>query len=101
MNTVVKMWNGRIVKEEHLFLDEGVQFGGWNKASKWLYKNGFRTGSMDGNNPIGIMKTKYTVPWKWHNMIRVEKDKLDGVLISTDFTKEPVKVIFFDLNKIL
>lgn len=100
MNTVAKLWNGRQVKEEIIFEDEGFLFGGWNKASQWLYKNGYRTGSMDANKPIGIMKTKYTVQWKWGRMAQSDKDKLDGVIISEDFNYKPAKVILFESKNI-
>lgn len=101
MNTVAKLWNDHQVKEEMIFEDEGVLFGGWNKASQWLYKNGYRTGSLDGNKPVGFMKNKYTVQWKWGKLATFDKEKLDGVMISEDFNYKPVKVILFESKNML
>ncbi len=89
-------WSGRPVKEQKVFEGKGFQFGGWNKANRWLFENGFNAGTLEGYNPVGLVKGKYIFSFKWSKLTRTQKDQLDGVMISEDFRNFPVRVILFD-----
>lgn len=95
-----KLWNGHKVKEEKVFEPDGT-FGGFYNAEYWAKQKGLSAGSMDSPNPIGLMKGKYSLPQKWHNLTKSDKSQLDGVIISDNFRNGSVKVILFEDKKVL
>ena len=105
MNTVVKLFLGRKVKEEHLFKKEkGVTFGAYYAACAFVKEKSWFYGSMDAGgrgNPIAIIKDNYTLPEKWHNFSKSDKQRCDGVMISEDWREGDVKIIMFEDKVIL
>lgn len=94
--TVYKYFLGRKVKFEKMITRvPNTEFGALYEAEEFLYVTGnYKTGSLDGNNPIGF--NKEWPPNKWHNLSKEDKDKLNGVLVSSDFRNDSVKIIFFE-----
>ena len=85
---------GHTVKDEIVFEACGT-FKAIHKAEDRLAREGYTTGSMCGNEPIGFAKgTDYIA--KWRNIDRSEYPKLDGVIVSDDFREGSVKIVYFD-----
>ena len=105
METKQKLWNGRKVKSEQTFDRVKEQtFGAYYAACAWIEDNGYSYGSMDagrGGNPIVIQKGSYTLPQKWHNFTKEDKQKADGVMIAGDWREGAVRVILFEEKTIL
>lgn len=98
-----KYWNGRKIAKE-VMIERGIvgrdaAYVAYYKAKEYLSMSGMDYGSMDGQNPVGFIEGKYTIPQKWHNY-RGDKSaiaKLSGVMIPvSDFRKGDVKIIFFE-----
>ena len=85
---------GRKVKEKHDFNVDGT-FESYYAASKWAKENDYEAGSMDGHNPIALMKG-YDYVAKWHNLDRKEREMVDGVMISDYFREKPVTILIFE-----
>jgi len=98
MTTIAKTYAGRTVKEEHKFEDPEFEWGGWNQALRWLYNQGFQTGSLDHPNPVGFTRGRYSLHWKWHNLTQEDKGQLAGILTSEDFRTKPVKVLILKIK---
>lgn len=87
---------GRIVKEKHIFKEEGTFESLW-AAERWCKENNYDEGSMSSPYPIGLMKGKYVdIPWKWKNMNAKERNLVDGVIVSNDFREGEVIVYIFN-----
>lgn len=102
INSVAKMWNGRKVKKE-VILEKGeavadAPFVALHKAEEYLRMNACQWGSLEGDNPVGFMLGRYTLPQKWSNY-HTDTDKfkkLDGVMVGfPDFRNGDIKIIFF------
>ena len=66
------------------------------EAEDRLRKMGYRIGSMCGGEPIGFADgDKYEYISKWRNMDREDQNKLDGVMISSDWREGSVEIIWF------
>ncbi len=61
-------------------------------AEKWLDDRGYSHGSMDRDNPIGVMLGKHMLIHKWTNMRVSERKQMDGTIESKDFRAGPVVV---------
>jgi hypothetical protein len=85
---------GRKVKEKHYFNVIGT-FDSYYAASSWAKENGYAQGSMDGRNPIALMKG-YDYIAKWHNISKEERQLVYGVMISDYFRKHPVTILIFE-----
>lgn len=85
---------GKRIKEVHEFNVEGT-FQSFYSARSWAVNKGYEIGSMDGFNPIAIMKG-YDYIAKWHNISRKEREMLDGVMISDYFREKPVTILIFE-----
>lgn len=85
---------GKTVKEKHFFEVSGT-FESYYAARTWAIENGYETGSMDGHNPIGMMKG-YDYVAKWHNLNSKERNSLHGVMISDGFREKPVTILIFE-----
>jgi hypothetical protein len=99
---ISKLWNGRKVLSEQTFSKpEGETFGAMYAAQRWLRANGYSWGSTDsdrksgGSNPVRILKGDWTLPQKWHNFTKEDKQKCDGVMIAYDWREGDVRVILF------
>lgn len=84
---------GKIIKEVHVFNVEGT-FQSFYAARSWAVNKGYEIGSMDGFNPIAMMKG-YDYVAKWHNISRKEQQLVDGVMISDYFREKPVTILIF------
>jgi hypothetical protein len=93
--TVIKKYNGRVIKEEHSFKIEGT-FESVYAALRWCKDNGYEDGSMCSPMPIAIMKGEYNLPWKWKNMSQAQRNSVDGVIISNDFREGEVTIYIFN-----
>lgn len=62
-----------------LFKSDGTEFSAIAKAESWLKANGYSIGSMQGNNPIGVMRGDVYIS-KWFNMTPDEQLSLHGTL---------------------
>lgn len=96
-----KLFNGRPIKEEKTFEADGRTFGSWYQATGWLHENGYSYGSSAVNRngvgpvPVAIQKGQYTLPQKWHNFSKEEKDRCDGVIIPIDTRAGQTKIVIF------
>jgi len=94
METAKQTYLGKEVKEKHEFNVQGT-FESYYAASKWAKDNGYSMGSMDGLNPIALMKD-YDYIAKWHNISRTEQQLVHGVMISDYFREKPVTILIFE-----
>jgi len=62
--------------------DLSGDFESHRAAENWLHDRGYSTGSMDGSNPIAIVKGEYNFTQKWHNFTKFDKELIDGILVS-------------------
>lgn len=69
-------------------------FKAFYAAENWLRENGYSTGSMERDEPIGIAKGDCYIS-KWRNLGE-DKDLLDGVIARGDKRNGDVTVIIFD-----
>jgi len=96
-----KLWNGRKVKEGKVFKVEGT-FQSYYAAEAWIRLEGYSSGSPSMNRgsgrgePIALIKGQYNIPQKWHNLSKVHKSMIDGVMLSDDLREGEVKVILFE-----
>ncbi len=89
-----KLWNGRkVAKEVDVKWGGKTEFGALYEAESINGSQGYYTGRLDGNNPIGF--SEFSAPGKWHTLTREEKNDLNGVLISDNFRAGDVKIIYF------
>ncbi len=71
-------------------------FSSVHEAEKRLKGMGYIIGSMCGGDPIGFAcEEKYNYISKWHNMNREDQNKLDGVMISSNWREGSVEIIWF------
>jgi len=89
----IEKFMGRKVKEQFYFEKEGT-FESYYEASRWAKENGYELGSMDGFNPIALMKD-YDYVAKWHNINNKERLTVHGVMISDYFREKPVTILIF------
>ena len=82
-----KVAEAKIVK---VFDRKGSDFEAFNDACAWLKENGYSYGSMQRDEPIGIMKGDYDIS-KWRNMTSTEHESLDGRLTG-DKRNGPITV---------
>lgn len=94
METAKQTYLGKEVKEKHEFNVEGT-FESYYAASKWAKDNGYEAGSMDGSNPIALMKD-YDYVAKWHNISPKDRKIVHGVMISDYFREKPVTILIFE-----
>jgi hypothetical protein len=85
---------GKKIIEKHDFNVEGT-FQSFYSASSWAKENGYEIGSMDGHNPIALMKG-YDYVAKWHNISNKERQMVHGVMISDYFREKPVRILIFE-----
>jgi hypothetical protein len=92
LNTV---YLGReIVRRDNVKV-EGT-FSSVSEAEKRLREMGYIIGSMCGGEPIGFADgNQYNYISKWYNMNREDQNKLDGVMISSDWREGNVEIIWF------
>ncbi len=76
----------------------GGDFEAYNKAIRWLEERGFSYGSMQRDEPIGILHGDYAIA-KWRNLNDQERLDLDGV-IKGDKRNGPVSVTIYDAGKV-
>lgn len=55
----------------------GEPYSGFVAACKWLKKNGYSWGIMQGTKPIGIMEGKFVID-KWSTMGFIAKARMHG-----------------------
>jgi len=77
-----------------LQFDDVGDFAAMRKAEDWLKANGYSWGSMQRDDPIGVMKGDYDIS-KWRNLSQKERVALDG-LIEGDKRNGPVIVTVKD-----
>jgi hypothetical protein len=71
-------------------------FMSFYEAETRLRKMGYVIGSMCGGEPIGFAdEDQYNYISKWYNMNREEQNKLDGVMISSNWREGSVEIIWF------
>jgi hypothetical protein len=94
METATQTYLGKAVKETHEFNVEGT-FESYYAASKWAEDNGYSVGSMDGRNPIAMMKD-YDYVAKWQNISPKDQKMVQAVMISDYFREKPVTILIFE-----
>lgn len=87
---------GQTIIEKHEFSVDGT-FESYYAAQGWAIENGYSLGSMDGFNPIAMMKD-YDYIAKWHNISNEERLTVHGVMISDYFREKPVTILIFKNN---
>jgi hypothetical protein len=86
---------GREITRRDNVTVEGT-FASVHEAEKRLRTMGYIIGSMSGNQPIGFADgDQYNYISKWYNMTSEEHNKLDGVMISSDWREGSVEIIWF------
>jgi hypothetical protein len=96
-----EIYLGREITRRDNVKVEGT-FASVSEAEKRLRAMGYIIGSMSGNQPIGFADgEQYNYISKWYNMNPEEHNKLDGVMISSDWREGSVDIIWFKepLNK--
>ena len=68
-------------------------FQSYYAAVDWCEEYGYSVGSMERDNPIGVMRGDFRIA-KWTNMTKAEQDACDATLTSTDFRDGTVTLIF-------
>lgn len=71
------------------------QKGTWNAfhaACLWCSQNGYSYGPMQAKSPIGILKGKSFIA-KWRNLNTAERNVLNGMMLSGDFSEGPILII--------
>lgn len=68
-------------------------FAAYHAACKWLDDNGYSHGSMQRDDPIGIMRGDYSIA-KWRNLSPKEVSALHG-RITGDKRNGPVTVTIY------
>lgn len=68
----------------------GGDFQGFYAAEKWCRENGYSVGSMQRDDPIGILRGDVCIA-KWRHLTKAERDALDGT-IEGDKRNGPVYV---------
>ena len=84
---------GQTIIEKHEFSLEGT-FNSFYAAREWAVNKGYEVGSMDGFNPIALMKG-YDYVAKWHNINRKEQETIHAVMVSDYFREKPVTILVF------
>ena len=92
---------GRKVREEKTITrGPNVEFGALYEATEILMELHMRVGWMDGDNPMGFtdkpLNDTFSYIPKWSLLSGDDKQKLMGVLVSSNYRKDSVKIIFFD-----
>ena len=75
--------------------DQTGTFEAIGEAKKYLTDNGYSYGSMQGSDPVSILKGDYYIE-KWRNLSPGEKRGLDGTITGTDKRNGPVTVEIFE-----
>jgi len=71
-------------------------FSSVSKAEEILREQGMVIGSMCGGDPIGFAsKEKYNYIAKWQNIDAVDRNKVEGVMVSNDWREGSVDIIYF------
>jgi hypothetical protein len=68
--------------------DQTGDFAAYNAACRWCNENGISYGSMQGPDPIGLLRGNYAIA-KWRNLSTKEREQLDGT-ITGDKRNGPV-----------
>lgn len=76
---------------------ESGDFAAYYAAEKWLLENGYSSGSMQRDDPIGIMKGAYSIS-KWRNLSTADKKALHGIMTG-DKRNGPVMVEIYEDTK--
>lgn len=73
-------------------------FSAFYKAEALLKGMGYRTGSMEGGNPIGFAPADpYDYISKWTNMDKEDRSLLHGVMLpDPEFREGGVVIVFFE-----
>ena len=79
---------------KYVFDREDEAFAAFRKAQLHCTGLGFSVGSMQGPDPIGIVRGDYDVQ-KWRNLTRADRARLDGV-ITGDKRHGPVVVEVYE-----
>lgn len=66
------------------FPNTGTVFSGLSAASMYLKRKGYSLGTMDVPNPIAVVKGKWRIG-KWNNLLKVEREAVDGIMESDNF----------------
>ena len=70
-------------------------FEAYTAAEQWLIDNGYTYGSMQGRDPIGILKGDIYIS-KWRNIPAHGRKNLDGIITGVDKRNGPVTVEIFE-----
>jgi hypothetical protein len=79
--------------------DDGVDFSATRKAEEFLMRNGYSFGSMQRNDPRGIMNGDYLIS-KWRHFTQKERSEFDGVMTGSP-RNGPVFVDIYDESAVL
>jgi hypothetical protein len=77
--------------------DEVGDFKAYYAACDWCKKNGVSYGSMQRDDPIGLMRGDYDIS-KWRNMTKKEQESLDGQM-NGDKRNGPVTITINEAPK--
>ena len=71
------------MSKEMVFKNNGDDFSGIYAAKKWLKENGYSYGSLQRNDPVGILKGDFNIS-KWRNLSAEDAASLDGRITFQD-----------------
>ncbi len=77
-----------------VIFDQKGDFVAIRAAEQWCRDNGYSYGSMQRDDPIGLMKGDYSIA-KWRNLSANEIKQLDGT-ITGDKRNGAVKITIFN-----
>jgi hypothetical protein len=71
------------------FADVG-DFQAFYAAERWCKENGYSVGSMQGPDPIGLLRGDFAIS-KWRNLSRQQRAELDGQMTG-DMRSGPITI---------
>lgn len=85
------------VKKEIVINSTGTTFGAYHTACELLKSEGYITGSMCRDEPIGFAKAdECSYIAKWRNLSGNERKLVDGVMTSNDWREGDVTITYYD-----
>lgn len=101
MKVLYKLWNGRPIREEKIFEEEG-KWAGKEAAEVWLLNRNYTIGKMcPSSDCVPIIKGTSHYDKTWKQLTQSDKAIIDGVMTSSDYKNGSVKVILFAEKTIL
>lgn len=90
----LKSFMGKPTIFEKLFKNSGQDFSAYYAALDFCRVHDISTGTMYHDKPVGLRKGEQYSIAKWNVLSSKERRELDGILVSRDFRKGHVSMLF-------